>query len=72
VRELVEHPGKLRVTSEETSSLVLYHLFLSQTDRDNLQESNIFFRSLKHIAIRATRAHLNKRGALDNEYRVTE
>ena len=71
VKEVVEKPGKVRVTFDETDRTVLYHLSVHADDLTEVKNPAFFYKSLNHIMNKVTKANLGKSGSLDDQFGVT-
>jgi predicted RNA-binding protein YlqC (UPF0109 family) len=72
VKQFVEKPGRVRVTSDESERTILYHLSVDGDDLPIMEEARgTLFRSLRHIMRKVTKANVDKNGALDNEFSIT-
>jgi hypothetical protein len=72
VREFVEKPGKIRVTSESGPFTIRYHVSVHRDDLAILEEHQRTYISLNHLMNKVTLANLDKGGSVDNEFGVTE
>ena len=72
VREQVEKPAKVKVTSTDSPHTIRYKVSVAKGDRANLTAVHMTARSLSHIMNRATRANIGKDGNVDNQFGITK
>ena len=71
VKECVEKPGKVKVTTDETDRNVLYHVSVHKDDLPIVEIPAFFHRSLNHIMNKVTKANIDKSGAVDDQFGET-
>ena len=71
VKEFVEAPDSVRVSSEEHELRVVYTLSVDEGDLPTMQDVQFLYRSLNHIMNKVTRANVDKAGALNDQFEVT-
>jgi hypothetical protein len=72
VREHVEKPAKVRITSKEAPHTIRYKVSVAKGDRAHLTAVHMTARSLSHIMNRATNANVGKDGNVDNQFGITK
>lgn len=71
VREHVEKPAKVNVTSTDSPRTIRYKVSVAKSDRANLTAVHMTARALSHIMNKATRANIGKDGNVDNQFGIT-
>lgn len=71
VKEFVEQPDRVSVTSEEYEFRIIYNLSVDQGDLPTMEDVQFLYRSLNHIMKKVTRANMDKAGALNDQFGVT-
>lgn len=71
VKEFVEQPDRVSVTSEEYEFRIIYNLSVDQGDLPTVEDVKFLYRSLNHIMKKVTRANMDKAGALNDQFGVT-
>jgi hypothetical protein len=72
IKEFVEKPGKVRVTTPVVSERnVRYHVNVHVDDLPIVETLKSFHTSLQHIMNKATKANIGKGGALDDQFGET-
>ena len=72
VREFVEKPGKVKVTSESFPNMVLYHVAVHIDDLPIIEQYQKTCVSLDHIMNKATHANIGKNGRVDNQFGISQ